>query len=146
MPTKPANMNFTARDMEILALAWQCFDDTPRINWQKLAELASFKNVETARACFAPIKKKLSHATANGDAGEEAHANQATTRQTKRKPTKQMTPSPKKSKVGSRFPTGLEDDDEEKKDVKPKRRVPVKRVVKVEKFDMDEDQFVNDEA
>ncbi|KAI1499248.1 hypothetical protein F5X99DRAFT_411269 [Biscogniauxia marginata] len=49
----------TQRDLEILAAAWNCFDSQPTINWDKLAEIAGFKNASSARACFLPIKKKV---------------------------------------------------------------------------------------
>lgn len=32
MPPKAVNTNFTNRDMEILALAWQCFEDMPKVS------------------------------------------------------------------------------------------------------------------
>ncbi|KAL7629863.1 hypothetical protein AAE478_001386 [Parahypoxylon ruwenzoriense] len=54
-----SELQLSAREMEILAKTWQCFEDTPKIDWQKLADIAGFKNLQTARACFAPIKKKL---------------------------------------------------------------------------------------
>ncbi|KAI1134737.1 hypothetical protein F5Y05DRAFT_199191 [Hypoxylon sp. FL0543] len=67
-------VQLSPRDMEILAKAWQCFEDTPKVNWAKLAEVANFKNAATARACFAPIKKKLVAAAAAAASGTPAPA------------------------------------------------------------------------
>ncbi|KAI1340370.1 hypothetical protein F5Y15DRAFT_415258 [Xylariaceae sp. FL0016] len=51
--------NLTHRDVEILALGWRCCTVEPVVNYDKLAEIANFKNGNSARACFLPIKKKL---------------------------------------------------------------------------------------
>ncbi|XXG95206.1 hypothetical protein Hte_001466 [Hypoxylon texense] len=144
MPPKPLNVAFTNRDMEILALAWQCFDGMPRINYDKLAELASFKNGKSARDSFLHIRKKLA-AAGNGGAGVEARGEQAANGQPKRKPSNQMIRSPKKAKAGPRSALNIEDDDE---DIKPKRRVAAKRQVKKEEdVDSDEkDEILYDEV
>ncbi|OTA63319.1 hypothetical protein K449DRAFT_381812 [Hypoxylon sp. EC38] len=104
------------REMEILAKAWQCFDDPPKINWQKLAEIAPFKNPATARACFQPIKKKLV-ATYGGPAAVESGETNATPKgRGKRKADNQMAAGTvKKAKVPAK-PLALsstDDDDDE---------------------------------
>ncbi|KAI1077963.1 hypothetical protein F5B20DRAFT_248912 [Whalleya microplaca] len=58
-PKSSAGSQLSPRDMEVLAKAWHCFETEPSINYQKLADVAGFKNVQSARACFLPIKKRL---------------------------------------------------------------------------------------
>ncbi|KAI0173176.1 hypothetical protein GGR52DRAFT_542170 [Hypoxylon sp. FL1284] len=156
MAPKSAIANFTDRDMEVLAIAWQCMDEHPRINWQKLADLAHFKNVDSARACFTPIKRKLMQsANTNGDAGEEAHGKQAGNGQLKRKPAGLTSPPMKAKKVKAEpyIAQSIERDEEYKdeyKDIKPKRRMLARRrapVVKAEEREKDEkEDYLEDEA
>ncbi|KAI6087666.1 hypothetical protein F4821DRAFT_258719 [Hypoxylon rubiginosum] len=145
----------TARDMEILAIAWSCFDGNPKLDWNKLAELASFKNVQTARACFLPIKKKLMQvatvAKENGgdagnsgepdDADEKDHNKPVANNQQKRKQPLSPTPSPKKARLAT------DTDEEDKVQVKrPKRKAAARRKV-VEKMESDEDdEYFDGEA
>ncbi|KAH9889675.1 hypothetical protein F4778DRAFT_753689 [Xylariomycetidae sp. FL2044] len=50
----------TRRETELVCLAFQCMKgDSLPIDWAKFAEKAGFKNVQSARATFNPIKKKL---------------------------------------------------------------------------------------
>ncbi|KAI1762644.1 hypothetical protein GGR53DRAFT_405184 [Hypoxylon sp. FL1150] len=146
MPNKSVTGALTARDLEVLALAWDCFEGNPKLNWQKLADLAAFKNVESARACFLPVKKKLAniakgHAGDDGNAGEEARK-PVTNSPQKRKQAGFTTSSPKKTRVAA------DSDDEDKDQVKrPKRKVATRRKVKVEKMDTDEeDEYLDGEA
>ncbi|TKA74012.1 hypothetical protein B0A49_04254 [Cryomyces minteri] len=64
-------MSLSQRDTEVLALAWQCFETEPKIDYDKLAQLANYKTLASARVCFGGIKKKvqLLAAGAAGDAG-----------------------------------------------------------------------------
>ncbi|KAI0130520.1 hypothetical protein BJ170DRAFT_693065 [Xylariales sp. AK1849] len=51
--------SLTSRELELAGLIWQCFESEPKINYQKLKDLAGFKNANSASACWNPIKKKL---------------------------------------------------------------------------------------
>ncbi|KAI2605612.1 hypothetical protein GGR54DRAFT_440471 [Hypoxylon sp. NC1633] len=94
-------IHFSAREMEILVKTWQCFDETPKINWKKLAELAKFKNVKTAQSCFQPIKKKLALAPCTASSqGDSGAPSTPTKGRGKRKAGSEKTPgSGKKAKV-----------------------------------------------
>ncbi|KAF2140827.1 uncharacterized protein K452DRAFT_298911 [Aplosporella prunicola CBS 121167] len=56
-PAKASNLS--ARDLEVTALVWQCFKSDPSVDYEKLAQLANFKNAASASACWGTIKKKL---------------------------------------------------------------------------------------
>ncbi|KAI2633565.1 hypothetical protein GGS26DRAFT_51401 [Hypomontagnella submonticulosa] len=107
-PTTPPakEIQLTARDMEVLAKSWQCFDGQPKINWQKLADVAHFKNAETARVCFGTIKKKL-HKVA------QVEPSTPTKSGGKRKATAEKTASCKKAKRSGKDMTSFEEDDDE---------------------------------
>ncbi|KAK8023667.1 hypothetical protein PG993_011733 [Apiospora rasikravindrae] len=51
--------NLTARDQELAAIAWACFEGEPKIDMDKFAGAAGFSNINSARACWGPVKKKL---------------------------------------------------------------------------------------
>ncbi|CAD0037312.1 unnamed protein product [Aureobasidium pullulans] len=63
-----APKNFTQRDMDLMAAAFQSLKTPPEIDYNKLAEKAGYKNAATARVCFMDTKKKLF--ANDGDAGE----------------------------------------------------------------------------
>ncbi|KAK5017433.1 hypothetical protein LTR60_001940 [Cryomyces antarcticus] len=62
-------MSLSQRDTEVLALAWQCFETEPKIDYDKLAQLANYKTLASARVCFGNIKKKV-QLLAAGAAGD----------------------------------------------------------------------------
>ncbi|KAI1383772.1 uncharacterized protein F4822DRAFT_433712 [Hypoxylon trugodes] len=115
-------VHLTARDVEILSLAWQCFDTNPKINWQKLADVAGFKNASTACACFGPIRKKLGISGTKAGAEDDDKSNHTPSKSaTKRKVATPKTPhSSKKAKSSRKALTSDEEDDDE---VKPKVEV-----------------------
>ncbi|RMZ69378.1 gpi transamidase component pig-u [Pyrenophora seminiperda CCB06] len=51
-------VNFTSRDMEVLALAWQCMETQPKIDMNKLALLTGY-TPGSASVTFGKIKQKL---------------------------------------------------------------------------------------
>ncbi|KAI1463810.1 uncharacterized protein F4812DRAFT_232093 [Daldinia caldariorum] len=123
-PTKEAYPQFSAREMEVLAIAWQCFEVAPKINWDKLAKLAPFKNVSTARSCFAPIKKKLALASGEITAAQTSEPSTPTKRGGKRKASVEKTPrSGKKAKTASKALSSFEEDDEEEANAKIKAAI-----------------------
>ncbi|KAI2468477.1 hypothetical protein F4781DRAFT_266319 [Annulohypoxylon bovei var. microspora] len=112
-------IQLTSREMEILSKAWQCFEDVPKIDWQKLAVIAGFKNPATARACFAPIKKKILGASGEATAAESSEAGSPAKSRGKRTAPNQKTPgSGKKAKLAGNSPRKLLPKDEEGDDEK----------------------------
>ncbi|KAI0832264.1 hypothetical protein F5Y06DRAFT_281093 [Hypoxylon sp. FL0890] len=119
-------VQLSPRDMEILAKAWQCFDEAPKINWQKLAEVANFKNAATARACFTPIKKKLAAASGVHAPAESGEPTAAAKGRGKRKAENQKAGGASKKTKASMADLVLsstddDGDDYEYQDEKPKR-------------------------
>ncbi|KAK6953771.1 hypothetical protein Daesc_003733 [Daldinia eschscholtzii] len=113
-PNREAQPQLTAREMEILAMAWQCIEGGPKINYDKLAKLAPFKNVTTARACFTPIKKKLALASGELAAAQTGEPSTPTKGSGKRKAGAEKTPrSGKKAKASSKIHSGFEDDNDD---------------------------------
>ncbi|KAI0010267.1 hypothetical protein F4779DRAFT_639534 [Xylariaceae sp. FL0662B] len=51
-PDSRVDSQISLRDMEVLAKVWQCFESEPKINWEKLAEVADFPDAMAAKACF----------------------------------------------------------------------------------------------
>ncbi|KAH8204130.1 hypothetical protein TruAng_001682 [Truncatella angustata] len=49
----------SVRDLELASLAWQCFENEPKMNYKKFAEVGGFKNTNSATAVWATVKKKL---------------------------------------------------------------------------------------
>ncbi|KAI2776265.1 hypothetical protein F4815DRAFT_360493 [Daldinia loculata] len=115
--TSIKDTQFTARDMEILGIAWQCFEVAPKINWNKLAQLAPFKNASTARACFGPIKKKLALASGESTTANTSEPSTPTKGGKKRKAGSEKTPgSGKKTKTSRKALSKFKDDDGEDED------------------------------
>ncbi|KZM19675.1 uncharacterized protein EKO05_0004077 [Ascochyta rabiei] len=50
--------DLTTREMEVLALAWQCMESEPKVNIQKLAQLTGYTS-GSASVTFGKIKRKL---------------------------------------------------------------------------------------
>ncbi|KAJ9626900.1 hypothetical protein H2203_003356 [Taxawa tesnikishii (nom. ined.)] len=63
-----AGQELTERERAILANAWECFDNEPKVNYDKLAEKCGFTNPRSASNAWANIKKKLAFPTGNGTA------------------------------------------------------------------------------
>ncbi|EMF17333.1 uncharacterized protein SEPMUDRAFT_104602 [Sphaerulina musiva SO2202] len=61
---------FTEREKDMMAFAWQCFDDEPKVNWQKLAGLMGMSNERSAANAWGRIKKKLAQRVASANDGD----------------------------------------------------------------------------
>ncbi|KAI1452507.1 hypothetical protein F4805DRAFT_28284 [Annulohypoxylon moriforme] len=112
------DVQLTQRDMEILSFAWQCFTVQPKIDFEKLAKVAPFKNSATARVCFGTVKKKFM------GAGESSEASAPTTPRKKRMAGEMMTSSSSKKAKSAKssrkvLPKVEEDDDDET----PKKKI-----------------------
>ncbi|KAH0282751.1 hypothetical protein M436DRAFT_52788 [Aureobasidium namibiae CBS 147.97] len=105
------NTTLSARDAEIVAAVLQCLKTPPKIDYERLAEKAGYKNASSARACFQDIKKKL-RISAGGDTGKFA-----TPAATKKVPNprkrKQLSSPPDSSSatLASSSPTGNSNDE-----------------------------------
>ncbi|OTB03861.1 hypothetical protein M426DRAFT_321350 [Hypoxylon sp. CI-4A] len=144
--TPMKDLHLSSRDMEVLAKAWQCFEGDPKINWAKLAEVAPFKNVATARACFNPIRKKLALAAAGGASKADAGDPATPTKAGKRKAAAQKTPgSGKKAKANGKVLASAksDDDDDDEAHAKIKAQIKADEEVKQEeeKHDDQEDDL-----
>lgn len=69
---------FSDREMQIMAMAWQCFTEQPKVNYDKLAKLCNFSNVKSASNAWGAIKKKLAAQGTGGDAADGTTTPKAT--------------------------------------------------------------------
>ncbi|KAK6202224.1 hypothetical protein LQW54_008936 [Pestalotiopsis sp. IQ-011] len=60
-------IELTAREVEVLAAAWQSFKSDPEVDIPKLSQLVGFQNPRSAANLMGQIKKKLTAMEANGD-------------------------------------------------------------------------------
>ncbi|KAK0250052.1 hypothetical protein B0A54_01824 [Friedmanniomyces endolithicus] len=75
-------MPLTTKQMEYLALAWQCFESEPKVNYTKFAEVAGPKNARSAAELMRVAKNKL----------KAEYGSMSTGMQTTNTPTKNATP------------------------------------------------------
>ncbi|XDG09803.1 hypothetical protein ABKA04_009418 [Annulohypoxylon sp. FPYF3050] len=131
-PKSPANKvdmsqaRLSPRDMEILALAWQCFETQPKVNYEKLAKIAEFKNANTASTCFGSVKKKIMSASKSSEPSTPTkssgkQAAEAQTAPNSGKKRKLPTKSPRKG-----HPKTEEDGDDDEKVFKKKKKNQLK--------------------
>ncbi|KAG9604810.1 hypothetical protein KCU77_g1089, partial [Aureobasidium melanogenum] len=106
MPPKNA---LSARDVEVLAAAFQCLKTPPEIDFDKLAERAGYKNGQSARACFQDIKKKL---RASGNDVDVENANKKPTIAISRKRKQLSSPSDSSSMTLASSSPPINSDDE----------------------------------
>ncbi|KAF7191563.1 hypothetical protein HII31_07065 [Pseudocercospora fuligena] len=52
-------MPLSEKQMKYLALAWQCFDTEPKIDYEKFAQVAGLKSSASARELMRVTKNKL---------------------------------------------------------------------------------------
>ncbi|EME88039.1 uncharacterized protein MYCFIDRAFT_85937 [Pseudocercospora fijiensis CIRAD86] len=64
------NDAFTEREQKVMALAWQCFAEQPKIDFEKLARLSGYTNVRSASNAWGAIKKKLASQASKFGAGD----------------------------------------------------------------------------
>lgn len=65
-------MPLSTKQMEYLALAWQCFDAEPKIDYEKFKDIAGLASAASAREIMRMTKKKLKEeygALSGGGAG-----------------------------------------------------------------------------
>ncbi|KAL1613016.1 hypothetical protein SLS60_001248 [Paraconiothyrium brasiliense] len=117
---------FTAREMEVLALAWQCFENEPKIDIKKLASLTGYTE-GSASVTIGKIKRKLKAHGAGAGGGE----NRSTPASTPKKTTVAKTPKSGKrgaDKMFNESPTKtkkakVQQDEEEEFKIKPEPEV-----------------------
>ncbi|KAF1973038.1 hypothetical protein BU23DRAFT_554580 [Bimuria novae-zelandiae CBS 107.79] len=105
---KEEAVSFSTREMEVLALAWQCFESEPKIDIKKLARLTGYTD-GSASATISKIKRKLkTHAAEIGD--NDANATPAAAAKTPRSTGKRAagsmaeeSPSKKKKPTNSKM-------------------------------------------
>ncbi|KAI1403665.1 hypothetical protein F4819DRAFT_450807 [Hypoxylon fuscum] len=99
MPPKASTAaRLTPRDMEILCKAWECLEGVPKINFEKLANAAGFKNTNTARVCFSSVKAKLIANAGTKPAEDDAKEGISTKDRGKRKAGTGDTKTPRSAK------------------------------------------------
>ncbi|TKA74948.1 hypothetical protein B0A55_04943 [Friedmanniomyces simplex] len=115
-------MPLSTKQMEYLALAWQCFETEPKINYTKFAQVAGLKNARSAAELMRVAKNKL----------KAEYGSLSTGMQTANTPIKNATPTPTPSKKRARKPAGdLEDGGEGHRDEDDQEESPTKKKVKV---------------
>ncbi|KAI4843105.1 hypothetical protein E4T44_06926 [Aureobasidium sp. EXF-8845] len=106
----PPKSTLSARDIEVVAAAFQCLKTPPDIDWDKLAEKAGYKNGPSARACFQDIKKRL-----RSTAGDETATPATNTNNRKptvpRKRKQPQSPSSSSATLTSSSPTADSDNE-----------------------------------
>ncbi|KAJ1337840.1 hypothetical protein MN608_00696 [Microdochium nivale] len=55
----PKAVSTTARDLELLVLAWQSLKTAPQVDYELFAQKAGYKNATTAKTQFGTLRKKL---------------------------------------------------------------------------------------
>ncbi|EMD00074.1 hypothetical protein BAUCODRAFT_364398 [Baudoinia panamericana UAMH 10762] len=58
-PKPLSNMPLSQKQMEYLGLAWQCFDNEPKIDYEKFYRIAGLASANSARELMRVTKKKL---------------------------------------------------------------------------------------
>ncbi|CAD0022755.1 unnamed protein product [Aureobasidium pullulans] len=133
-----APKNFTQRDMDLMAAAFQSLKTPPEIDYNKLAEKAGYKNAATARVCFMDTKKKL-FANDGDAAGPVVSKKRAPAKSNKRK---QPTPDDSSPTLaGSSPPPELQTPKKKIKSTTPKRKTKAKQSLTPETEETDEDRI-----
>ncbi|THW20077.1 hypothetical protein D6D02_01559 [Aureobasidium pullulans] len=133
-----APKNFTQRDMDLMAAAFQSLKTPPEIDYNKLAEKAGYKNAATARVCFMDTKKKL-FANDGDAAGPAVSKKRAPAKSNKRK---QPTPDDSSPTLaGSSPPPELQTPMKKIKSATPKRKTKAKQSLTPETEETDEDRI-----
>lgn len=57
------DVEFTAREQRMMALAWRCFDGEPKVDFNKLARLNGMSHPGSAQNAWYKIRKKLAGQT-----------------------------------------------------------------------------------
>ncbi|KAF2794126.1 hypothetical protein K505DRAFT_304579 [Melanomma pulvis-pyrius CBS 109.77] len=119
---KEEDISFSPREMEVLALAWQCMETEPKINMAKLAHLTGYTQ-GSASVTLGKIKRKMrQHAEGAGTSPTTPKKPTGVTKPksgTKR-PTATPHDTPSKKKGSAKPPRYDSDDDGEFANVKVK--------------------------
>ncbi|KAJ4989833.1 hypothetical protein SVAN01_04670 [Stagonosporopsis vannaccii] len=107
----------TAREKEVLALAWQCMDTDPKIDFTKLAQLGGYTPA-SANVTFGKIKRKLKAKAAGPSAVPDtpkkgAGGRPKTPKSGKRGATEEPAAAGTPSKKGKKATKPVNDDDED---------------------------------
>ncbi|KAI0111147.1 hypothetical protein GGR51DRAFT_569209 [Nemania sp. FL0031] len=143
MPPKTTDGELTAKEKAILALAWKCFQNEPKIDLDKLAALGGYTNPRSASNILAVAKKKLAAgldgADATGAADDEGNVAVASPKTPQAK--KAATPRGKKRAIET-------DADGNGESPTPKRvkKTPAKSTPKKKMPVADEDQDTEEEV
>ncbi|KAH7119854.1 hypothetical protein B0J11DRAFT_508645 [Dendryphion nanum] len=117
--TSDDKVAFSAREMETLALAWQCFESEPKIDYKKLAAIAGYTE-GSAKTTMGNLRRKLKASAAQQGISDGA-----------------ATPKTPKSGAGGRPKKRIVDDGEESP---TKRKATPKTKKTVNKDIQDEDE------
>ncbi|KAH7078949.1 hypothetical protein BKA63DRAFT_507449 [Paraphoma chrysanthemicola] len=125
--------DLTARENEVLALAWQCFESEPKVDMHKLASLTGY-TPGSAAFTMGKIKRKLKNKTAG------ISASNPTPKKSTGRPRTKSAPASKKpiSHASSTAADDDADDDEEEVDESPTKRAK-KSSTKKRSNDSDDD-------
>ncbi|CAI6336013.1 unnamed protein product [Periconia digitata] len=88
-------MALSSREMEVLAMAWHCMDQEPKVDFQKLANLAGYKTKESAGVTFRNVMKKIKNSVPTPSGGT------ASVPATPKKPKTPTTKTPNTNGAGS---------------------------------------------
>ncbi|KAH9825853.1 hypothetical protein Tdes44962_MAKER03927 [Teratosphaeria destructans] len=142
-------MPLSQKQMEYLALAWQCFDSEPKIDYTKFASVANLASANSARELMRVTKKKLKEEY-GALSGTVSAANDTPKKSGGGSNAGAPTPTTnggtgkkrgRKSKaVGEERVAGRDDDDDDGEDGSPSKKTkasPVKKEVVVDAFGED---------
>ncbi|KAI3393827.1 hypothetical protein diail_3553 [Diaporthe ilicicola] len=130
MTDKPNMPQLTPRELELLVYALRCSEGGfPKVDYQKFAEMAGFKNASSASVSFGTVKRKLM-----SDAGGAKPAPKKTT--------------PKKAAATKRKQEPVKDDEDGDSDESPKKKtkIVIKKDAKKEKAPEKEEDGEDDEG
>nr|POE77614.1 hypothetical protein CFP56_09261 [Quercus suber] len=108
---------FSEREQVIMAYAWQCFEEQPKIDYVKLASLVGMSNPRSATNAWLNIKKKLALRAKATDAASFGEGNEVATPTASKKRkggddnSANSTPTP--AKRGRKSKKATQDDDGE---------------------------------
>ncbi|KAF2110446.1 hypothetical protein BDV96DRAFT_651084 [Lophiotrema nucula] len=107
---------FSAREMEVLALCWQCFDGEPKINYDKLADLTGY-TIGSAKTTVGNLKRKLNRITSSANANPTPGKGAGTPKTPRKRATKPAdndeSPTKKRRTPAKKAAAAQQDDEEE---------------------------------
>ncbi|KAH7078248.1 hypothetical protein FB567DRAFT_130888 [Paraphoma chrysanthemicola] len=124
--------DLTARENEVLALAWQCFESEPKVDMHKLASLTGY-TPGSAAFTMGKIKRKLKNKTVG------ISASNPTPKKSTGRPRTKSAPAFKKPNSHASAADDDADDDEDEVDESPTKRAK-KSSTKKRSTDSDDDE------